>query len=321
MGTRHEQASRWFCKSCTNDRTGKPWWNMVHAKKCAVCGLAKQVGFKCNATKQGAPSVSAKPPTPTPPWREAGQAAQANIKEFEAQVRQLQLHGDKLRASPTAGADGATATAHAETLQTEKEDIDGTLQASRPMYAKLQTLPNRLKAAAKRAEVSRELAQARQEQFAEVQKSLQEAKATLGEQQKEMAALSAQAQALTSADPQTPEAAKLPEKGLNLQLDVEAMGKFLEQQGSGGQSGALARTLAKDMQALLAPNVAPKQEKGAHPSADSGGGGRGSAARCRPGAAEISMEAIVEDAKEEVLRASLEAVWPTDVAQHLPADS
>ena len=183
MGTRQQNACRWYCKSCTNDRTGKPWWNMPHAKKCELCGLAKGVAFKGNVPATGgAPSFSVKPPKA--PWLDkAEQSAQVRIKELEAKVKELQT--EPVRGGPSQGepmcTDGphgkeeevqlrkrlkdvkeqlafvikfsasgeAKASAYAEALRAEKEDIHGKLQASRPMHAKLQNMSNRLKAAKK----------------------------------------------------------------------------------------------------------------------------------------------------------------------------
>eukprot|EP00959_Pyramimonas_sp_CCMP1952_P235658 4924881-Pyramimonas_sp.AAC.1 len=49
------------------------------------------------------------------------------------------------------------ASAYVGTLREEKERLHAKLKESRPMYAKLQTMSNRLKSAEQRADASREL--------------------------------------------------------------------------------------------------------------------------------------------------------------------
>eukprot|EP00959_Pyramimonas_sp_CCMP1952_P155663 3255987-Pyramimonas_sp.AAC.1 len=146
----------------------------------------------------------------------------------------------------------AKAVVFVEMLRAENESIHAKFQESRPMYAKLQAMPNRLKPAETRGVASRELVAARKEQSLEVQKSLEQAEKDLQEQEYKVVALSAQAQELTGQAPAAPEEAETQPKGKHMQIDVQALGKMLVQQGLGAeQAPVLAHALASSMGQLL----------------------------------------------------------------------
>ncbi|CAK0823875.1 unnamed protein product, partial [Prorocentrum cordatum] len=300
MGPREEAACRWYCKCCKNDRTGKQWWNMAHAKKCVLCGLAKRVTFGGNVLPSE-PSVRAEPKMP--PWKNqsAEAAGQAKIRELEAKIKELQaeskrglfLSGDPMQVDAGEKDDEADmrkrlkeideqlafvskysseskAGAYLESLRAEKESLHCKLQESRPMYAKLQTMSNRLKTAEKRADASRELVAARKLQLGKMQKSLEQAEKDLTEQEKEVVSLSAQVQELTKQAPMAPESASLDEKGKGMAMDVGALGKMLEAQGIGSEQAAgLAQVLADSMGTLWVKRegqgaeLPPLQQQGA----------------------------------------------------------
>eukprot|EP00959_Pyramimonas_sp_CCMP1952_P192393 4023047-Pyramimonas_sp.AAC.1 len=200
-------------------------------------------------------------------------------------------------------------------------------------------MSNRLKPAEKRADASRELAAARQQQLKEVQASPVLAQQDLEEQEKEVVAPSAQAQELTKRAPLAPEEAALQEKGKGTRVDVDASGKMLEALGlAAEQAGGLAQALSASMGQILVETVSLEEAERAVGAAERppaqatvAGAGSGAAADGDGVAGGLGVEALppaespkpladIADAKEEEPRASLEALCPADLAEHIPKD-
>ena len=280
-----KERSRWLCKSCVHERTGKPWVNNADRLKCYLCQLHKSACFG-GVPESAAPSTrqasggqdKAQKPQKLNPWTpEAKELEQLRKKVQKLEAAQQSGAGPKATAAAVAGAgedvdmEGATDEyarqrlqdldreiaaagkhsgqlwAHLKSeLEDERTRLRAKLLESKPIHARVRTVTARLESAEKQLQKFKESVGKQRVQLGELLQKIAQADSDICEQELEIKHLALQRSSL--AQQAAGEAASQPLAAIG--LDKTKLGSVLQACGLGEQGATVVDAIMAEL-----PNI------------------------------------------------------------------
>ena len=302
---RRAQAQPWYCKWCEHKPTGTPWINRADHMWCGQCGLPKGSAFKGH------------PPAKGPPATRSPAAASARELALTKQLAEMQKRVDELAKGTANGGGAADAGGTEPPAATppwakttderkrlddinnflkssllgdtemdrqvraqyvkERDELQGRLEAAKPLEKNVDTLSNKLKEA-RREQTSRQSRREAAEAAVEkAQQALEKARSDEAESTQTILELETRLRGvIDKATPNSSGAPKLTDVVSGLGTTVEQLGNIVQSLGGGEQFAADLATMAacigrfKEGAAaaeVQAPEQAPQEPQHAAPEA------------------------------------------------------